>query len=142
MDVHQALGLCCPSTRLQPCTSAGDTRAARLPPDQSKNKPKPKPALCPGSQDYSKARSSAATAAAAATVVRAVDKSKETPQEWLKRLMAAQLNKKIQKDSLSAAQVRAGLAVRVEAWHAAAPALDKFCLPSRVLRPFALPLCP
>ncbi|KAL4449357.1 hypothetical protein ABPG77_007001 [Micractinium sp. CCAP 211/92] len=55
-------------------------------------------------RDYSKARSSAATAAAAATVVRAVDKSKETPQERLKRLMAAQLNKKIQKDSLSAAQ--------------------------------------
>lgn len=55
-------------------------------------------------RDYSKAKSAAATAAAAATVVRAVDRSKETPQERLKRLMAAQLNKKIQKDSLSAAQ--------------------------------------
>ncbi len=39
------------------------------------------------------------------TVVRAVDRSKETPQERLKRLMAAQLNKKIQKDNLTAAQV-------------------------------------
>ncbi|KAL4448171.1 hypothetical protein ABPG75_005390 [Micractinium tetrahymenae] len=55
-------------------------------------------------RDYSKARSAASTAAAAATVVRAIDKGKETPQERLKRLMAAQLNKKIQKDSLSAAQ--------------------------------------
>jgi hypothetical protein len=39
-------------------------------------------------------------------VVRAA--AKETPQERLKRLMAAQLNKKIQKDSLTAAQVSWG----------------------------------
>ena len=45
----------------------------------------------------------AAAVAVAPTVIRAV--GKETPQERLKRLMAAQLNKKIQKDSLTAAQV-------------------------------------
>ncbi|PRW45018.1 CLK4-associating serine arginine rich isoform X2 [Chlorella sorokiniana] len=51
-------------------------------------------------RDYSKAKA----AAAAPKVVRAVDKSKETPQERLKRLMAAQLNKKIQSDTITAAQ--------------------------------------
>jgi hypothetical protein len=53
-------------------------------------------------QDYSKSKKAAAPAVP--TVVRAVDRSKETPAERLKRLMAAQLNKKIQKDTLTAAQ--------------------------------------
>ncbi len=43
-------------------------------------------------------------AIAAAEAARPVDKARETPQERIKRLMAAQLNKKIQKDSVSAAQ--------------------------------------
>ena len=54
-------------------------------------------------QDYSKAK---VVAAAAPAPKPAVDKSRETPAERLKRLMAAQLNKKIQKDSLQASQVR------------------------------------
>lgn len=58
----------------------------------------------PPPQDYSKAKAAAATPARPPTVVRAA--AKETPQERLKRLMAAQLNKKIQKDSLTAAQVK------------------------------------
>jgi hypothetical protein len=64
----------------------------------------PAPACCP--QDYSRAKAAAATPAS--TVIKAVEKGKETPQERLKRLMAAQLNKKIQKDSITAAQVGEG----------------------------------
>lgn len=45
-------------------------------------------------------------AIAAAEAARPVDKAKETPQERLKRLMAAQLNRKIQKDSVTEAQKR------------------------------------
>ncbi|PSC70871.1 CLK4-associating serine arginine rich isoform B [Micractinium conductrix] len=52
-------------------------------------------------RDYSKAK---VVAAAAPAPKPAVDKSRETPAERLKRLMAAQLNKKIQKDSLQASQ--------------------------------------
>lgn len=47
-------------------------------------------------------RSLAAISAAEAS--RPVDKARETPQERIKRLMAAQLNKKIQKDSVQEAQ--------------------------------------
>ncbi len=140
VGIHQALSVCT-AAAAPGCNHASVPQTAgqhAQSQTKARTNPNKRDALCPGLQDYSKARSSAATAAAAATVVRAVDKSKETPQERLKRLMAAQLNKKIQKDSLSAAQVRAGLAVRVEAWHA----LDGFCLPSRVLRPFALAPCP
>ncbi len=69
-----------------------------------------------------------------------MDKAKETPQERLKRLMAAQLNKKIQKDSVSQAQRK--LAV------GGAGSLAPSAVPSLGLRPvlpalhLLLPRCP